>query len=119
MPPKQRQIRMQQQGGLAAMQQLETRTDEELERENGALDPSNPHNTLADRTLSDLTHELSEAYRNVASGRWFDLPEADAPIVDARRLRLWQRGNSGGVVQVGLAEFDAVANDDNQSEWRW
>jgi hypothetical protein len=33
MPPKQRQIRMQQQGGLAAMQQLETRTDEELERE--------------------------------------------------------------------------------------
>jgi hypothetical protein len=33
MPPKQRQIRMQQQGGLAAMQQLETRTDEQLERE--------------------------------------------------------------------------------------
>jgi hypothetical protein len=33
MPPKQRQIRMQQQGGLAAMQQLETRTDEELARE--------------------------------------------------------------------------------------
>jgi hypothetical protein len=33
MPPKQRQIRMQQQGGLAAMQQLETRSDEELERE--------------------------------------------------------------------------------------
>jgi hypothetical protein len=33
MPPKQRQIRMQQQGGLSAMQQLETRSDEELERE--------------------------------------------------------------------------------------
>jgi hypothetical protein len=33
MPPKQRQIRMQQQGGLAAMQQLETRSDEELARE--------------------------------------------------------------------------------------
>jgi hypothetical protein len=33
MPPKQRQIRMQQQGGLAAMQQLESRSDEELERE--------------------------------------------------------------------------------------
>src|SRR5258705_12673759 len=33
MPPKQRQIRMQQQGGLAAMQQLEPRSDEELERE--------------------------------------------------------------------------------------
>jgi hypothetical protein len=33
MPPKQRQIRMQQTGGLAAMQQLETRSDEELERE--------------------------------------------------------------------------------------
>src|SRR4051794_41950855 len=33
MPPKQRQIRMQQSGGLAAMQQLETRSDEELERE--------------------------------------------------------------------------------------
>ena len=33
MPPKQRQIRMQQQGGLAAMQQLETRSDVELERE--------------------------------------------------------------------------------------
>jgi hypothetical protein len=33
MPPKQRQIRIQQQGGLAAMQQLETRSDEELERE--------------------------------------------------------------------------------------
>jgi hypothetical protein len=33
MPPKQRQIRMQQTGGLAAMQQLEHRSDEELERE--------------------------------------------------------------------------------------
>jgi hypothetical protein len=34
MPPKQRQIKMQQAGGgLAAMQQLETRSDEELERE--------------------------------------------------------------------------------------
>jgi hypothetical protein len=33
MPPKQRQIKMQQNGGLAAMQQLETRSDEELERE--------------------------------------------------------------------------------------
>jgi hypothetical protein len=33
MPPKQRQIRIQQQGGLAAMQQLENRSDEELERE--------------------------------------------------------------------------------------
>jgi len=28
---------------------------QELERENGALDPANPHNTLADHTLSDLT----------------------------------------------------------------
>lgn len=33
MPPKQRQIRMQQTSGLAAMQQLENRSDEELERE--------------------------------------------------------------------------------------
>jgi hypothetical protein len=33
MPPKQRQIRMQQTSGLAAMQQLETRSDEELARE--------------------------------------------------------------------------------------
>jgi hypothetical protein len=33
MPPKQRQIQMQQHGGLAAMQQLENRSDEELERE--------------------------------------------------------------------------------------
>jgi hypothetical protein len=33
MPPKARQIRIEQQGGLAAMQQLETRSDEELERE--------------------------------------------------------------------------------------
>ena len=33
MPPKPRQIQMQQRGGLAAMQQLETRSDEELERE--------------------------------------------------------------------------------------
>jgi hypothetical protein len=33
MPPKQRQIRIEQRGGLAAMQQLESRTDEELERE--------------------------------------------------------------------------------------
>ncbi|QEC48996.1 hypothetical protein FSW04_16410 [Baekduia soli] len=33
MAPKQRQIRMQQTSGLAAMQQLETRSDEELERE--------------------------------------------------------------------------------------
>ncbi len=34
MAPKQRQIRMEQRGGLAAMQQLESRSDEELEREN-------------------------------------------------------------------------------------
>ena len=33
MPPKQRQIKMQQTGGLAAMQQLESRSDEELEAE--------------------------------------------------------------------------------------
>jgi hypothetical protein len=33
MPPKQRQIKIQQTSGLAAMQQLETRSDEELERE--------------------------------------------------------------------------------------
>ncbi|MDX6699679.1 MAG: hypothetical protein QOE65_3076 [Solirubrobacteraceae bacterium] len=33
MPPKQRQIQIQQRGGLAAMQQLESRSDEELERE--------------------------------------------------------------------------------------
>jgi hypothetical protein len=32
-PPKQRQIRIEQRGGLAAMQQLETRSDDELERE--------------------------------------------------------------------------------------
>jgi hypothetical protein len=30
---KQRQVRMEQRGALAAMQQLETRSDEELERE--------------------------------------------------------------------------------------
>src|SRR2546430_13961263 len=33
MPPKQRQIRIEQRGGLAAMQQLEPRADGELERE--------------------------------------------------------------------------------------
>ena len=33
MPPKPRQSQMQQRGGLAAMQQLESRSDEELERE--------------------------------------------------------------------------------------
>ena len=33
MPPKQRQIRIEQRGGLAAMQQLETRSDDELVRE--------------------------------------------------------------------------------------
>src|SRR3989440_10499213 len=33
MPPKQRQIRIEQRGGLAAMQQLESRSAEELERE--------------------------------------------------------------------------------------
>jgi hypothetical protein len=33
MPPKQRQIKMQQTGGLASMQQLEGRSDEQLERE--------------------------------------------------------------------------------------
>src|SRR5436190_9106610 len=33
MAPKQRQIRIEQRGGLAAMQQLETRSDDELERE--------------------------------------------------------------------------------------
>jgi hypothetical protein len=33
MPPKQRQIKMEQRGSLAAMQQLESKSDEELERE--------------------------------------------------------------------------------------
>jgi len=33
MAPKQRQIRIEQRGGLAAMQELETRSDDELERE--------------------------------------------------------------------------------------
>jgi hypothetical protein len=33
MPPKQRQIKMQQTSGLSAMQQLESRSDDELERE--------------------------------------------------------------------------------------
>jgi hypothetical protein len=33
MPPKQRQIKMQQAGGLASMQQLEGRSDDQLERE--------------------------------------------------------------------------------------
>ena len=33
MPPKQRQIRIEQRGGLAATQELETRSDEELARE--------------------------------------------------------------------------------------
>ncbi|HWT94114.1 MAG TPA: hypothetical protein VN238_14005 [Solirubrobacteraceae bacterium] len=33
MPPKQRQIRMEQRGALSAMQSLESRSDEELERE--------------------------------------------------------------------------------------
>jgi hypothetical protein len=33
MPPKQRQIRIEQRGGLAAMQALESRSDDELERE--------------------------------------------------------------------------------------
>ena len=33
MPPKQRQIRIEQRGAMAAMQQLEQRSDEELERE--------------------------------------------------------------------------------------
>ena len=33
MPPKQRQIRIEQRGGLAAMQDLESRSDDELERE--------------------------------------------------------------------------------------
>jgi hypothetical protein len=34
MAPKQRQIRIEQRGGLAAMQDLESRSDEELQREN-------------------------------------------------------------------------------------
>ena len=33
MPPKQRQIRIEQKSALAAMQKLESRTDEELEAE--------------------------------------------------------------------------------------
>ena len=33
MPPKQRQIRMEQRGGIEAIQALEQRTDEELEAE--------------------------------------------------------------------------------------
>ena len=33
MPPKQRQIKIEQRGGLAAMQDLESRSDDELERE--------------------------------------------------------------------------------------
>src|SRR3979411_1772842 len=51
MAPKQRQIRIEQRGGLAAMQELESRSDDELEREtrNRAAARAIPGARAADR----------------------------------------------------------------------
>ena len=66
MPPKQRQIRIEQSGGLAAMQALETRSDEELERET-------KHRAAAQAILGARAAERYDA----AAAR--ALPEAPSP----------------------------------------
>src|SRR6187455_1629536 len=71
MPPKQRQIKMQQSSALAAMQQLEHRSDEELAAEKydakasreyyrRAMSAARPQERMALRRMADASLALAE-----------------------------------------------------------
>jgi hypothetical protein len=77
MPPKQRQIRMEQRGQLAAMQALEQRTDEELEREQ--------RNKAA--ALAILGARAAERYDAAASRDYFRRAIAAARPQERMQLR--------------------------------
>jgi hypothetical protein len=77
MPPKQRQIRIEQRGGLAAMQQLESRSDEELERET-------KHTAAA---LAILGARAADRYDAKASRAYFQRAIAAARPQERMQLR--------------------------------
>jgi hypothetical protein len=77
MPPKQRQIRIEQRGGLAAMQQLEARSDEELEREN-------KHKAAA---MAILGARAADRYDAKASRAYFQRALAAARPQERMQLR--------------------------------
>src|SRR5206468_11138775 len=76
MAPKQRQIRIEQRGGLAAMQQLESRSDDELERET--------RNRAAARAI--LGARAADRYDAAAARQYFK--EAIAAARPQERMQL-------------------------------
>jgi hypothetical protein len=77
MAPKQRQIRIEQRGGLAAMQDLESRTDDELERET--------RNRAAARAI--LGARAADRYDAEASRQYFRPAIAAARPQERMQLR--------------------------------
>jgi hypothetical protein len=77
MPPKQRQIRIEQRGGLAAMQQLESRSDQELERET-------KHKAAA---MAILGARAADRYDAKASRAYFQRAVAAARPQERMQLR--------------------------------
>lgn len=77
MPPKQRQIRIEQRGGLAAMQALEARSDDELERET-------KHKAAA---LAILGARAADRYDAKASRAYFQRALAAARPQERMQLR--------------------------------
>src|SRR5215212_9214910 len=60
MPPKQRQVKMENKSALAAMQRLETRSDEELEAETRFLAAARPQERLQLRRMAEASLALAE-----------------------------------------------------------
>src|SRR3954468_23273505 len=77
MAPKQRQIRIEQRGGLAAMQDLESRSDDELERET--------RNRAAARAI--LGARAADRYDAEASRQYFKQAIAAARPQERMQLR--------------------------------
>src|SRR3954453_8957902 len=77
MAPKQRQIRIEQRGGLAAMQDLESRSDDELERET--------RNRAAARGI--LRARAGDRYDGEAGGQHFRQAIAAARPQERMQLR--------------------------------
>ena len=77
MAPKQRQIRIEQRGGLAAMQDLESRSDDELERET--------RNRAAARAI--LGARAADRYDAEASRQYFRQAIAAARPQERMQLR--------------------------------
>ena len=77
MPPKQRQIKIEQRGGLAAMQQLESRSDEELEAET----------KFKSAALAILGARASERYDAKAAREYFRRAVAAARPQERMQLR--------------------------------